>query len=434
MSGSSHGRGVNGAGDGTTATPSRYPRLAMAASPGPTLQGTELRHEIERWFARRGVPQLIEGYSSESAMDRRAAPLISLWLIFGTVKDWGTRPDWPLLMNLAGIAGTIAWMGVGWAVISRLRGRSFLIRPSTFDLVDIVSIALLPAIPAAFIDGDAWEALRAFLGALSGVGLIYAIIGFGVLEIGVWAIERLWDQLTHIVELLARTLPLLLILVVFLLFAAEMWEAAHAMSWLELGFVLLLLAIVAGLLVVVTFRGELDGIEHRTDDDGVLADAAATPAAPLIETSDGDVVPTPPLTWLERSNVALLVAVPQLLQATAVGVAVMAFLVLFAIVAIPASVQEAWMGGPARVIVEFHWLAELRTLSEEMIIVSAILGGIVGLYFSGLGITDKSYRSEGFDREVDGVRRILAARALYLDAIDPLRTGDGRRTVAGDEA
>jgi hypothetical protein len=39
-----------------------------------------LRREIERWFARRGVPQLIEGYSSERAMDSRAAPLIALWV------------------------------------------------------------------------------------------------------------------------------------------------------------------------------------------------------------------------------------------------------------------------------------------------------------------------------------------------------------------
>jgi hypothetical protein len=385
------------------------------AAPGLT---PELRQQIERWFARRGVPQLIEGYSSESAMDRRAAPLISLWLLFGTVKDWGTRPDWPFQVNAAGIAGTLAWMGVAWLVISRLRHRPMLIRPSTFDLADILSIAVLPAIPAALIDADAWEAVRAFLGALTGVGVIYVIIGFGMIEIGSWAIERLWVQVTHIVELLARTLPVLLILVVFLLFAAELWEAAHAMSWAELGVVLLLLLLVALLLVVITFKGQLTAMEHRDDDEGVLADAAGTPAAPLVDTCDGDVVPTPPLTWLERSNVALLVAIPQLLQAIAVGVVVMAFLVVLGLIAIPTSVQEAWMGAPPRVLLGMTLLDEARVLSEEMIVVSAVLGGIVGLYFSGLGITDATYRSEGFDREVAGVRQILAARALYLDALE----------------
>jgi hypothetical protein len=374
----------------------------------------ELRRDIERWFARKGVPQLIEGYSSESSMDRRAAPLISLWLIGGTVIHWGTRPDWPLVMNLAGIAATIGWMALVWVVLSRVRGRPARLRPSTFDLADILTIAFLPAVPAAVIDGGWGHAIEAFLGALTGVGIIYVVIAFGLIEIGAWALERLWLEVTHIVELLARTLPVLLILVVFLLFAAEMWEAAHAMSWVELALVLVLLLFVAALLVVITFRRELLEIEARTDDDGVLADASDTPAAPLIAESDGDVVPMPPLSRLERSNVTLLVAVPQLLQAGAVGLVVMAFLVVFALIAIPASVQATWIGDPTRDLVTFVLLDEARSLSEEMVIVSAILGGIVGLYFSGLGITDARYRSEGFDREVGVVRQILAARALYL--------------------
>ena len=115
----------------------------------------------------------------------------------------------------------------------------------------------------------------------------------------------------------------------------------------------------------------------------------------------------------------LLVAIPLLLQAIAVGAVVMGFLVLFALIAVPAPVQEAWIGAPPRELVAFVLLDEQRTLSEELVIVSAVLGGIVGLYFSGLGITDPGYRIEGFDREVAGVRQILAVRALYLEALQP---------------
>jgi hypothetical protein len=118
-------------------------------------------------------------------------------------------------MNAAGIAATIGWMAIVWTVLSRVRGRPVRIRPSTFDLLDILAIAYLPALPAALIDGDAGEAIRAVLGALTGVGVIYVIIGFGLIEIGGWAVERLWLEVTHIVELVARTLPVLLILVVF---------------------------------------------------------------------------------------------------------------------------------------------------------------------------------------------------------------------------
>jgi hypothetical protein len=406
----------------------------MATTSPIPVMAPELQLDIERWFARKGVPQLIEGFSSESAMDRRAAPLISLWLIIATVKDWGTRPDWPVGMNVVGIAATIIWMGVAWVVFSALRGRSPRIRPSTFDLLDIALIAFLPAIPAAVIDGDPGEAIRAFLGALTGVGVIYVITGFGLIEIGAWAIERLWLQLTHIVELLARTLPVLLILVVFLLFATEMWESAHAMSWLELALVLLLLMIVAALLVVLTFRSELSSLEVRTDVDGVLVDAADTPASPLAAPVGAEAVPTPRLSWLQRSNVTLLVAVSQMLQALAVGVVVMAFLIVFALIAIPASVQVVWVGGATRDVATFVVLDELRTLSEELVIVSAVLGGIVGLYFSGLGITDPAYRTEGFDREVDGVRHLLAARALYAAGLRAMSGVDLESTTTSEPA
>ncbi len=392
--------------------PSAMTRPSPASAPTP-----EHRRNIERWFARRGVPQLIEGFSSESAMDRRAAPLISLWLILGTVLWWGTRPDWPLLANLAGVVATVGWMAVVWIVVSRLRHRSWRIRPSTFDLPDILTIAFLPVVPTALIDANVGEAIESFLGALTGVGVIYVITGFGLIEIGLWAFERLWDQVTHLVELLARTLPVLLILVVFLLFATEMWEAAGAMSWIELGLILLLLLVVAALLVVITFRRELQRIQAQTDLDGVLADAADTPAEPLVRPAPADLLPMPRLSWLERSNVTLLVAVPQLLQAIAVGAVVMAFLVVFALIAIPASVQETWIGVSPRELFSFALLDDLRMLSEELLLVCCLLGGIVGLYFAGLGITDKSYRAEGFDQEVAGVRKILAVRTLYKHAV-----------------
>ena len=47
------------------------------------------RRSTERWFVVRGVPQLIEGYSSEQRMDARAAPFIAGWIVLGTLFVWG---------------------------------------------------------------------------------------------------------------------------------------------------------------------------------------------------------------------------------------------------------------------------------------------------------------------------------------------------------
>ena len=394
--------------------------MTTPAPPTPTLT-PELRRDIERWFARRGVPQLIEGYSSERAMDSRAAPLISLWLVVGTVKDWGTRPDWPMAWNVFGIAATIGWMAVAWTIFSRLRHRRVRLRLTTLDMFDIGAIALLPALPAALIDQNAYEAITATLGALSGIGAVYLVIGFGLIEIGRWAFERLWLQLVHLVELVARTLPLLVILVVFLLFGAEIWQVAHAMNVSELALVLLFLLLMAALFGVTAFRRELGQIQSELDRERILAGAANTPVASLAAGVSPALVGAPSLSWLPRSNLTLLVVVPQLLQVAAVGLIVSAFLVVFAVLAIPGDVQALWIGAAPRVVVEFPLVNEVRTISAELLIVSAVLGGIVGLYFSGLAISDPTYRSEQFDRDVAGVRELLAARAVYLDACDRVR-------------
>jgi hypothetical protein len=106
------------------------------------------------------------------------------------------------------------------------------------------------------------------------------------------------------------------------------------------------------------------------------------------------------------------------LQVVAVALIVTTFLAIFAVLAIPGEVQTSWIGVGPRVIVEFSLLNEPRIVSSELLIVSAVLGGIVGLYFSGLAISDPTYRAEQFDRDVDGIRELLAARAIYVEAID----------------
>ena len=385
--------------------------------PSGTALTPERRREIERWFAKRGVPQLIEGYSSERAMDSRAAPLILLWLFIGTVLEWGVRPDWPLVWNAVGIVATLAWMFVVWAIVSRLRHRPIELRLSAFDGLDILTIGLLPAVPSAVIERDILETIAATFEALTVIGVIYVVIGFGLIEIGKWAFERLWLQLIHIVELVARTLPLLVILVVFLLFGSEIWQVAHSMNWGELVLVLLFLLLMAALIVVTVFRREFSRLGSELSRDVILESVAATPVAPLAATASNEMACPPRLSWLHRSNLTLLVVVPQLLQVAAVTLIVMAFLVAFAALAIPGDVQAGWIGAIPRVAVEFSLADEPRTISAELLVVSAVLGGIVGLYFSGLAVSDPTYRSEQFDRDVDDVRELWAARAVYLDAI-----------------
>ena len=83
---------------------------------------------------------------------------------------------------------------------------------------------------AAVIHGSAGVVIGVGSFVLLGVGIIYVVIGFGLLEIAIWALRHLRAQLSEISTLVARPLPVLLILVVFLLFASELWQAAHTLG------------------------------------------------------------------------------------------------------------------------------------------------------------------------------------------------------------
>ncbi len=375
---------------------------------------SDARRDMERWFVRRGVPQFIEGYSTEQSMDARATPFIAVWIAIWTGIWWAGRSEIPLAWRMVAALASLAFVAVAYRTIMAARRRSIADRPPRFDLTDIVAFGILPAIPTLIVGRDVVASIFSALNVLFGIGVIYIVIAFGLIEIAVWALGRLRDHLLHIVTLLARTLPVLLILVVFLMFSAEIWEAAHALHGSELAAVLVLLLFIAVLLVVTTFRPEIRRLEVGTDHEIVRGDVQDTPAAAVATPLAEMALPAPSLTWLQRLNLDFVVVVNQLLQSFFVALLVMAFLVVFGLIVVPASVQVQWMGGPVTALVEFELLGEVRVLSAELLSVSALLSGIVGLYFTGLALTDSAYRAEHFTTVLGEVRQLLSVRAVYL--------------------
>jgi hypothetical protein len=377
------------------------------------------RHAIEGWFVSRGVPQFIANYGTEQSMDARAAPLITGWLVLWSALFWFSRPETPLPWSLAAIAGSLVFVVVADATIDAIRGRSPWRLPPRFDLVDIATFATLPVVPTLAVQRDPIGVVFSVLNVLLGIGVIYIVIGFGLLDIAGWALRVLRSQLGHIATLVSRTLPMLLILVVFLLFAAELWEAAHTLSVGELAAVLAILLLVAGVLIVSTFRPEIRRLHVGLDWETIRAEAADTPAGSLAEGPAPDGFSVPGLTWLQRRNVEFIVLINQLLQSTFVAVLVLGFLVAFGLIVVPASVQATWIGAPVIELVRLDLLGEARVLSAELIAVSTLLSGIVGLYFTGLALTDATYRADHVTKVVGELRTLLAARALYLAALPP---------------
>ena len=373
-----------------------------------------VRADIESWFVRRGVPQLIADYATERSMDARGRPFVVIWLVVGSFLWWGTRPDAPLWMNLLGGLFVLAFMAIGVAVIRKLRGQVMWWVDRRLDALETFSLGLLVAVPSGLIEGSWSTGIRHGLNALFGMGVIYLVVGLGIGEIAWWSLKRLRQELSRITGLLARTLPVLLILVLFLLFASELWEAAHLLTNVELMAVVALLALVAATLVLTTFRAELRTFSS-TPVDQLRSLAASTPAAELVETVD--VREVPELRTLQRLNLSVLVLLGQLIQSAFVALVIAGFLIVFGVLALPGSLQEGWIGQDVTGLATFDFLGETRLLSQELVTTSVLLGSVVGLYFTGLAVTDSGYRTAHFDRLVDEVRHLLTAHAFYVAAL-----------------
>jgi hypothetical protein len=357
---------------------------------------------------------LVDDYLEERRMDARAGPFVLLWLVSGTVLWWGTNWERPALLNVAGVAATLLSMGLGVAVIRLVRGRVMWWVDRRLDVLDTFSLAPLIALPSSLIEGSRLLGIVNGLNALLGIAEIYAVVGLGLIEIGLWSLGRLSRELARIVELLSRTLPILLILVLFLLFADELWEAAHFLSSNELLAVILLLLLIAALLVVTAFRTELVLIESLGWEE-LRPLASDTPAGPLATVSP--TISVPRLRFRERLNLLVLVLISELIQSAFVALLVTGILMIFGLIMLPAALQESWVGDPVVALESFQLLGETRTLSVELVTTAALLGSVVGLYFTGLSVTDTAYRRAHFGLVIDEVRQLVAARAFYSFAL-----------------
>jgi hypothetical protein len=378
------------------------------------------RADIERWFAARGVPQLIEGYTTEQRMDSRAVPYIAGWIVLGTVLLWGRRPSLSLTEQALGMAFVIGASVAVLALYLWWRGRPPFRTGVRLDPLDIGLIGLVPAVAAAILHGSPTIVVGIGGSVLLGVGIIYLFTAFGLFELGIWAIRHLRAQLSQIATLVSRTMPVLLILVVFLLFASELWQAAHTLGGADLAAVLALLLVVATILVVTSARTEIGAIEANRAWATITPLLADTPAGSLATELATREVPGR-MGWRERANLVLLMLLSQLVQSLFVALLVLVFLVALGVLAIPASVQATWVGEPVRALLGFELLGEPRLVSVELLITAGLLGGVSALYFTGLALTDTAFRAEFHASVVGDVEQIMAVHAAYLASAEDTR-------------
>ena len=205
---------------------------------------------------------------------------------------------------------------------------------------------IVPVIPSLVV-GQWGDALQTFLYALGVLALLWFVASYGVPTLLAWAWQRTKSQLTLLLSVLARALPLLLLFSTFLFINAECWQVAGTLTgpvyvavigvFFVLGATFVLTRIPPLMRSLNTFGswGEVAELTHDTPAAGVLdelhPDIAVDPHAerPSVR---------------QRVNIGLLTVFSQAIQVTLVGIGLAAFFVLFGFLAIPEATAASWTG------------------------------------------------------------------------------------------
>ena len=394
----------------------------------------DLRRRTERWFIRKGLPHLIDGYGATTGVMTRMIPALVVLFFLETNLVFGDRfAGWAQAGVWCGSAGILV---AGAVVANRLRGRRAFQRPDRVGFVELgIFFALPSAIVALFGDSPAQDALWVLVLNVVAVSAIYLITSYGIVPMLRWAMVFMARQIRQIVQLLARSLPLLLLFSLVIFLNAEMWQLAHdflpAYYGIVVGMVLALSLVFLAIRIplevrsLAGFSSWQEVVERCSASDAPPAShpglLAAEPESGAPAAGTGDVVPlTAPLDRSARANVALLLFVSAMVRMLLVSLVVGAFFVILGLFTVRADTILQWTTQT-----ELDPIATWQLFSGEMVLTwellasAGVIATISALQFAVASLNDTSYREQFFNDVAAEVRTVLAVRAVYSRHLVP---------------
>ncbi|MEM9564141.1 MAG: hypothetical protein AAGA93_16085 [Actinomycetota bacterium] len=393
------------------------------------------RHAVERWFLRQGLPHLIHEYRASTDVFTRAVPFLVLVFLFNVFGAFGDRfTGW----SQAGVAVLSALLILGIAVaINLLRGRQAFQLPDDVGPIELATFVIAPTVPALLFGGEPLVGAAGIVVLnLVVLGLVYVIVGYGLVPTTVWALRQTYRHLSQVLTLMGRALPFVLVFSAFLFLNAELWQVARDFTGLSFAVTVGLLLAVAAAFIALRIPREIAEIARFESWDRVcaLAGTAGSPLSPpQPETMTGRC--DPPLTRADRFNVGLVVLFNMGLQIVLVSVAIGLFYVAFGLFAVRSDTIVLWTSlselGPDDVVARGTlWGTEL-VLTDELLQVVGFLSAFSALQFAVAAVTDGAYRQEFFDEVTAEVRQALAVRSVYLERLTADAPGE---TIGGTTA
>lgn len=384
------------------------------------------RRAVEGWFRRRGLPLFVRSDERGSRLLQRSVPALVFVLVIDPVL---TLVTWLLNVSqdeferrvantayvfvlLALIVAAVVvpvlagWLASLWMKVLPRGGRWVLAR-----VVLLLSAVVLPIV-------DWWTGLRdrLWLSLTINVGvtlLMLFAVWAGAGSILAWGLRKAFAELGSVGRMATKALPLLVLVVIFAFFSAEMWQVAAELPRWRLWLVVALLAVLGVLFMAARLDEELKKMIDTVAGDKVDDLANVLGGTPLVDSVAGPPIDSAPLGRRERANITLVLFLAQVLQILVLSVLVFCVLIALGALAIEPNVIASWIGED-RAREAGRLFGITLPLPLALVQVALFLSAFSGVYFAASAATDQHYREAFFEPLLADVRVSLAARQVYL--------------------
>ncbi|MGZ0151144.1 hypothetical protein ACXJJ3_29090 [Kribbella sp. WER1] len=346
--------------------------------------------QLERYeqrFRRAGLPLFIEDFSPTHDIFTRAAPL--LVVVFLIEMLGATSLDWHWWQNLLAALGGLIVLVVGFGLLNRFRGRPFWSLPTRFGIPELAVFVFLPALLPVVTQ----EQIRQFFGIAFGnlllIGVVYVVVGYGLIATTYWGLRRLATELGNSVASLIRALPLLLVFSLVLFVTADMWQVFGTMPAAFIVLLMVAFTALSTLFLLIRLPREVDAIER-------------------------DAGSGPPLRRSQRLNLSINLVIRQWMQVLVVSAGVGLFFVGFGMLAISKHVYDQWGVTPGSWSYDITLMHHPLLLSASLVKVAVGIANFTGLYYSIALLTDNTFRTDFLDNVSTELRDLFTARTEYL--------------------
>jgi hypothetical protein len=346
--------------------------------------------ELERGFRRDGLPNLVVDYSVAEDVFTRAIPFLTLVFLIEMVNAFDAEAGWTnLALGLGGLAILVATFGL----LNVARGRRFLSIPTRVGVPELAAFVLLPALLPIVFSQQYLFALNTAVVNLILLGVIYLVVGFGIVSIVRWAGARFFIQLSAALSVLVRAVPLLLFFSLLAFFTTEIWQT-FCLSGTVTFWIAMVMFVIVGIVFLIV---RLPGVVREIQADSSVGDD--------------------PLRPKERTNLAVVALISESLQVMFVSAAVWLFYVALGSLLVTDAVRIVWLGEAGRTLWSFSIAGEPVEITVPLLRAATAVAAFSGLYYAVAILLDPAYRDQFVDTLGDELRDTFARRAEYLQLL-----------------